>query len=254
MIGRRSVAALIVAMMLIPATMAGASSQRLYLRGGGIPISVLSASQPTSSSVRNFDWLRNDDPGVTLRPGGSWNTSSSTRYQEFFLAVDGVHLSGSGSLTVWSAVADFEADTTGALEAYLLDCNSWGGSCSLLATGSLSNDSWNAADQWSERTISFPAVDHAFGGGRMLKVRIVAGAAAAGDMWIAYDSVSTPSSLTIDLGAAPAPTTTTTTTSTTSTTTTTTVPESTTTTTTATTSTTQPVGSTTTTTTPNTTT
>jgi hypothetical protein len=251
MIGRRLVAALIAAMLLIPAAVAGASTQRLYLRGGGIPISVLSDSQPTSSSVRNFDWLRNDDPGVTLRPGGSWNTSSSTRYQEFFLSVDGVHLSGGGSLTVWSAVADFEPDTTGALEAYLLDCNSWGGSCSLLATGSLSDDSWNAADQWSERTISFPAVDHAFGSGRMLKVRIVAGASAEDDMWIAYDSVSTPSSLTIDLGAAPAPTTTTTTTtSTTSTTsststTSTTIPGSTTST--STTSTTTPVGSTTTT-------
>ncbi len=245
MSSRRLAAALMVVMLLVPAGMVGASSQRLYLRGGGIPISVLSGSQPTSSSVRNFDWLRNDDPGVTLRPGGNWSTSSSTRYQEFFLVADGVHLSGSSSLTVWSAVADFAPDSTGALEAYLLDCSSWGGSCSLLATGSVADDSWNAADEWSERTISFPSVDHTFDGDRMLKVRIVAGAAADVDMWIAYDSVSTPSSLTVDLGSPPEPTTTTTTATTT--TTTTTVPESTTTTTATTSSTTGPVGSTTTT-------
>jgi hypothetical protein len=77
------------------------------------------------------------------------------------------------------------------------------------------------------------------------------GNAADGDMWIAYDSVTTPSSLTVDLGPAPEPTTTTTTTTTTSTTTTTTT---TTTTVPTTTTSTEPVASTTTTTTPVTTT
>ena len=74
MTSRRVAAWVIAAMMLLPAAIADAASQRLYLRGEGIPISVLSSSEPTSSSVRNFDWLRNDDPGVTLRlvvgPGG----------------------------------------------------------------------------------------------------------------------------------------------------------------------------------------
>lgn len=236
MSSRRLAVWLLVAMMLIPATMAGAASQRVYLRGGGIPMSALNASQPTSSSVRNFDSLRNDDPGVTIRPGGNWATSSPTRYQEFSLQVDGVRLSGSSSLTVWSAVEDFEPETTGALEAYLMDCNASGGGCSLLATGSVSAESWNAEDEWSERTISFPAVDHTFAGERLLKVRIVVGNAADEDMWIAYDSVSTPSSLTVDLGPPPEPTTTTTTTVATTTTST------------------EPVGSTTTTTTPVTTT
>lgn len=220
---RRTTPVVVVAILVGLATAprsAAADSETLYLRGGGVPITALSDGSPTSSTVRNFDWLRNDDPGVTLRKGGSANAGSSSHYQDFLYDPDGASLSGGATLRVWSAVADFDADATGSLEVFLLDCSALATDCQLITSGSASDDGWSASGDWVERTISFAAANHTFQDNRRLKLRIVVGSAAFGDMWIAYDSVVTPSSLTLDLGSAPVTTTTTTSPSTTTTTTT----------------------------------
>lgn len=190
---------------------AAAGSVTLYLRGGGVPITVLSDGAPTSSSVANFDRLRNDDPGVTLKPGGSAQSGSSSKYQDFLYDPDGAHLSGGATVRVWSAVEEFDTAGTGALEAFILDCSVWATDCELVTGGSTVVEEWSSSGDWVERTISLSAADHTFADDRRLKLRIIVGNGTSGaDMWIAYDSVVTPSALTLDLGEAPAPTTTTT--------------------------------------------
>lgn len=138
---------------------------------------------------------------------------------------------------------DFETTKKGVVQAFLLDCTSSGTSCNLIDSGSKTLDPWSGGSStWVSRTINFGSVTYSVPSGRSLAVKVVVGDQSGDDMWFAYDTTSYPSSLTVELAAAPTITTTTSAPSTTTTTapTTTTSAPSTTITTAATTTTTSP--------------
>jgi len=193
------------------ASAAQAADTTTYLRGGGIPVTALSTSSPTNSSVKNYDWLRNNDPGVTIRTGGSgWQETSISRYQDFAMSAGGTTIEGAPTLTIYSAVDDFENQNAGALNAYLLDCDRFTVNCSLLSQTSLAANTWGPEGDWVQHSLTFPAFSHTFDADRTLKLRIIVGAGSSDDMWLAYDATATPSALSLPQGSPP-PTTTSTT-------------------------------------------
>jgi hypothetical protein len=214
--------------MTLPASPA-AADDAFYLAGRGVPISVMSQSAPTDTAVANVDFLRNTDPGVTVKRGGDGvNETNTSRFQDFVTGVGGMTVSGTPRLRFWSALEHFKTDGGGMVVAYLLDCDALGWHCSVLASGSVAAGEWSPDGTWVERTITFPQVDHAFGQSRTLRLRLVVDDSSDRDLMFAYDAVSVPSRL--ELPSAPEPTTTTVPSTTTIPTSTTTTPPTTTTT------------------------
>ena len=89
----------------------------------------------------------------------------------------------------------FEAGKHGAFTVYLLDCIT-GSDCDNLGSKVATVDS-GAGATWIETTLDFPALDHQFGEGRHLGVRIVVSTASETDMIFAYGYASQRSRLTI---------------------------------------------------------
>lgn len=225
------------------------STETLYLTGILVPAAGLSTGAPGGSGAPNYDWWRNSDDGTTIeRTGNGQTTLDSSEYQAF-VAFGPVSLDGPASVTIHSAHEGFVADAAGELEIFVFDCNSSFSSCDLIGSGSQYDATWNAADEWSARTISVGTISHDIASGRRLVVKVTATNAGAHDMALAYGTATYPSRFSYIEASGP---TTTTTTTTTPTTTTTTAP--TTTTTAATTTTTAPPTTTTTTAPPTTTT
>ncbi len=221
-----AVAMSIVLMLAGPAR----ADETLFLKGGGVPVTWLAAGAPTSTAIKNFDWLRNEDPGLTIQPGGTgWRETSPERRQDFMVDARGQRLSGAPTLTIWSAVDDLANAGSGALSLHLLDCNRFGSGCQLLTERTVTRSSWGAEGEWVSDTLAFPTIDHTFDNTRTLVLRITVPASSGEAMWIAYDGASVPSALSVAFSSATTTTTTTTTqapatTTSSSTTTTTTLP------------------------------
>jgi hypothetical protein len=90
----------------------------------------------------------------------------------------------------------FEAGIQGVFTVYLLDCDVTGSDCDNLGS-KVANVDTGAGAVWLETTVDFPALDHEFGQGRHLGVRIVVSSASESDMIFAYGYASQRSRLTL---------------------------------------------------------
>ncbi len=201
-----------------PAMPARAATQTVYLKGDGVPKASLSATPPTSGSLPNYDSNRDGEPGLVLQPSNKgWSENNQKMYQMWIAPSGGMDIDADVSLTLWSAVKGFANEGRGRVEAYLLDCSTGGGNCSLLAQDAIEAEPWSQGAGWSSRTFGFGHVSRTLASNRSLAVKIVVGEAAADDMWLAYDTASFDAGLSL-AGSAGTTTTTTTTLSSTSTT------------------------------------
>ncbi|MGA7098197.1 MAG: hypothetical protein WB245_11605 [Acidimicrobiia bacterium] len=214
-----AVLAVSVSVVAWPAIPARAATQTLYLKGDGVPKASLSDTAPNSGSLPNYDANRDGEPGLVLqRSSKGWSESNQKKYQIWVAPSGGMDLDADVNLTLWSAVKGFANQGRGRVEAYLLDCSTGGGNCSLLAQDVIDSEPWSQSTGWSSRTYDFGHVSHVVASNRSLAVKIVAGDAAADDMWLAYDTASFDAGLSM-AGPMGASTTTSTTVSSTSTTT-----------------------------------
>lgn len=235
-----------------------AAAQTFYLKSAGVPISFLSETYPTATTLANFDPGRDGEAGLLLQESSNENNETDpTKYQMWMTAPTGIHLNGPATLQFWSAMKDFDPAKKGAVKLQLLDCDVLLTDCQVITSRSLSMNPWSGgATGWVQRTITFNYVDHVVPDGRSFVVKLVVRSSSDDDMIFAYNTTAYPSQFSVVTGSPPTTTTTTTTappsTTTTTTTTTTAAPPPTTTTlaTTTTTTTTAPPPTTTTTTTP----
>ena len=216
-----------------------ATTQVFYLKGPGVPVAPLAQNMPASGSLPNYDPGRDDAPGLLIQKGGGQQETDPTKFQMWLAAEGELVLDGPATLTLWSAMKDFNTEKKGQVKAYLLDCNPSGSDCSVITDATRSVNPWSRESGWVARTIDFGTVGYTVAVGRSLAVKLVVTDQAHDDMWFAYDTASYASALNVRVASPPPTTTTTTTTTTTApptttTTTTTTAPPATTTTTTTT--------------------
>ncbi len=226
-----AIAAAVLLKVAFPLVATYAASNVFYLKGDGVPAASLSPSAPAATTLPNYDPGRDAFPGLLLAKSDQGiNETDPVKYQLWVGSPTGVDLDGPASLTLWSAMKDFDNNKQGVVQAYLLDCTSAGTTCTLIDSASKTLDPWGGgSDSWISGTIDFGTVAYTVAEGRSLAVKLVVGDQSGDDMWFAYDTTAYSTRLTVQLGT---PTTTSTTTATT---TTTTVPPPTTTTTTTTT-------------------
>jgi hypothetical protein len=174
------------------------ANTKLFLKGDGHPAASLSSDFPTLKTLPNYDPERDTYPGLLIQRGGSGMFESDPfKYQQWISSPTGVSLDGSFRLAFWSAMKDFGTSKRGIVDAFLLDCDSSGSSCSLIAQGRRDIFDWSGGwGSWNEYSINFGDVTYTVPDGRSLAVKIVVGADADDDMWFAYDSRSYSSRLT----------------------------------------------------------
>ena len=79
--------------------------------------------------MERFDPGRDAFTGLLISKGGSGiGETDPTKYQQWIVPAGGTVLDGPASLTLWSAVKDFQTSTGGSITAYLVDSNSTGSS------------------------------------------------------------------------------------------------------------------------------
>ncbi len=169
----------------------------LYLKGDDVPIAALSENAPTVSSLPNYGPGRNSYPGLLIEKGGNGMFETDPiKYQQWISTTSGISLNGNVSLIFWSAMKDFGKGKRGIVEAFLLDCDSSGFDCSLIAQSQRDIFDWSGGwGAWQEYSIDFGKLTYAVPSGRSLAVKIIVGANSDDHMWFAYDSISFPSRL-----------------------------------------------------------
>ncbi|MDZ7591764.1 MAG: DUF6701 domain-containing protein [Rubrivivax sp.] len=186
-----TLATMVIGLAILLASGASTAMTPLFLRATGVPNSTLTAAAPTATTLTNFDSSRDSSPGLLIAKGGSGaSESDSTKYQRWLSPTGGLTLSGSVELRLWSAMKDFSTGKAGSVTAYLRDCNSSGGSCTAIASKTLTVANWNTSAAWVLRTISFGTVTYTIGATRTLELKIIVASGAGDDMWFAYDTTT----------------------------------------------------------------
>jgi choice-of-anchor C domain-containing protein len=167
----------------------------LYLNGEGdgsdIPVGILKIAAPTDTTLANYDPGRDAAPGAIIHKGGSGvNESDPVKHQTWISSTTATTLSGPYSLSLFSAMKDFDTSKGGSITAYLIDTNSTGSSSTAIATSTITRGDWDVANtgSWINDTFNFGNINYTLGAGRFLGVKIIVSGASADDMFFAYDT------------------------------------------------------------------
>jgi hypothetical protein len=183
-------------LVLLAPGVAHAEQENYYLGPDGVPRAQLMFN-PLGGEMPNYDRGRDVEPGLLLqRSSRGLEEDDAARFQHWQIETSGQRLTGYPSMVVWSAADMFEAGIHGVFTVYLLDCDVTGTDCDNLGSKVANVDSGSGAS-WIETTLDFPALDHRFGDGRYLGVRIVVSSASEADMIFAYGYASQRSRLTL---------------------------------------------------------
>lgn len=171
-----------------------------YLNGDSVPTASLKTTAPTDTSLNNFDPGRDSFAGLLISKGGSGaNETDATKHQAWVVGAgsSGLTLDGTATLTLYTAMKDFDTSKGGSVTAYLVDCDASANNATAIATATVTRSDWDTANSgtWIETTFNFGYIDHTVASNRSLGVIIVVGNGSGDDMWFAYDATQTPSAL-----------------------------------------------------------
>jgi hypothetical protein len=184
-------------LVLLTPGIALADQENYYLGPEGVPQAQM-IMNPLGGEMPNYDRGRDVEPGLLLeRTALGLGENDAARHQQWLMNFSGQRLAGFPSMIVWNAAAGFEADLRGAFTVYVLDCDRTGSNCESLASKMVTVDT-GAGGEWIETKIDLPELDHSFGEGRNLAVRIVVPSTSEADMMFAYGYPAHRSRLAID--------------------------------------------------------
>lgn len=177
----------------------------LYLDGTGtgsdVPIAILKNSSPVDSTLANYDPARDALPGLLISKGGAGvNEADPVKHQTWISSTTATTLSGPYSLSLFSAMKDFDTSKGGSITAYLIDTNSTGSSSTAIATSTITRGDWDVANtgSWINDTFNFGNINYTLGAGRFLGVKIIVSGASADDMFFAYDTTTQGANLSMN--------------------------------------------------------
>jgi len=180
---------------LAPVALAS-EQETFYLGPDGFPQGSL-VTNPRGGEMPNYDPGRDIEPGLFLeRSGLGLAESEDTKYQHWQTEMSGQSIIGYPSLVIWSAPERFNAGKRGVLSVYLVDCDAIGADCLELGASEVTIAIGRGA-AWVDSELDFDPIDHRFGSGRYLGVRVVVPESSESDMMLAYGYPKQRSRLTI---------------------------------------------------------
>jgi hypothetical protein len=183
-------------LVLLTPGVALAEQENYYLGPEGVPQAQMMMN-PLGGEMPNYDRGRDVEPGLLLeRTTLGLAEVDAARHQQWLIDLSGQRVSGFPSMVVWSAAAGFEAGKHGVFTLYVLDCDRSGANCERLGSRSMAVYT-GAGGDWVESVVDLGELDHTFGEGRNLAVRLVVPSASETDMMFAYGYAAHRSRLTI---------------------------------------------------------
>ncbi|MEM9467695.1 MAG: hypothetical protein AAGA90_20130 [Actinomycetota bacterium] len=156
----------------------------------------LDATEPTATTLRNYDTDRDAAEGLLLAKGSGLGETDLVKFQRWrHTPSSSLTLSGTAQLTIYTAMKDFTAGKSGAVDVGLYDCTTGGSSCTQLASGSASQNPW--PNTWQAVTVDLGAVSHTVASGRALIIKVVVSDSSGDDLLFAYDTTAYASELEI---------------------------------------------------------
>lgn len=149
---------------------------------------------PPSSTVLG-DFEPDGDPGLTMLEGtGDINEPDPPRFHWWDLVMtDDLELLGPAAVDIYAAVTGFALGEHAHVEAWLLDCDASGTTCTDIASQDLHRDPWDTGTPtFDEHRLELGHVSHAFVTGRILRLMLQSDKQ---DMWFAFDTVDQPARL-----------------------------------------------------------
>ena len=156
-------------------------------------------SFPGATSLYNYDTDRDAAAGLLLLKGGSGaDEADLTKYQNWKTAAltRPLKLPGTVRVEFWAAVKDFNTTARGDVTVYLRDYD--GASYTEIGNVTVTSDPWDAlaGGTWVKATAAISGLDYTLPIGNRLEVKMIVPSASGDDMWLAYDTIIYPSSVT----------------------------------------------------------
>jgi len=166
---------------------------------------VMDTAFPRATVLHNYDSDRDAAAGRLVQKGGAGaDENDLTKYQNWRTAPLTLSLQLSDPIRVdtvlvefWAAVADFNTSARGDVEVYLREYD--GATYTEIGNVAVTSDPWDASASgtWVKANATFTGLDYTLPIGSQLEVKLVVPDTSAGDMWLAYDTISYPASLTV---------------------------------------------------------
>jgi hypothetical protein len=156
-------------------------------------------SYPSASTLYNYDSDRDASAGILLQKGGSGASEANLdQYQNWQTAAltQPLDLSGTVRVSFWAAVKDFDTSARGDVTVYLRDYD--GATYTEIGNVTVTSDPWDvsASGDWIKATASITGLNYTLPIGNQLEIKMIVPSASDDDMWLAFDTISYPSSVT----------------------------------------------------------
>jgi hypothetical protein len=156
---------------------------------------------PTGPTLYNYDVGADTALGRRLQKSGSGPAETNlNRYASWLSPVlSGARaISGAATLSMWSAVQSFNTGRAGAVRAYLRDYDPATGAYVEIGNGTTTAANWQAgSNTWIPATVTIPVAGYTVRAGHRIEVKVMTTSSAYTNMWIAYDTQSYTSSLSL---------------------------------------------------------
>ena len=162
----------------------------------GVPAAALTNTAPSAATLPNYDPGRDSEVGVFIHKGGSGiSESDTTRYQLWISEAGGMTISGTVTLTLYTAMKDFRDDKGGRLVVYLMTCSASGGNRTSIASKTLSRYPWDTGStgSWIQETITFNSISTTVATTKRLGLMVIVDNDSDDDMLLAYGCTANPS-------------------------------------------------------------
>jgi signal peptidase I len=150
----------------------------------------------SAATLYNYDTNRDMVPGLFVANGGSHSgpkIDPVTEQTWDYVVSAKTDFSGTGSLTLWLAAANFDPTVAGKVSAVLYLCDATGSACSAIGTGGVSASPISPSGTWTGYTMGMGSVAFGAGPGEILRLEIITSSVSG--LNVAYDTTSYPAVL-----------------------------------------------------------
>jgi hypothetical protein len=160
-----------------------------------VPVLPLEETPPPAGALPDYDG--DGLPGLRLKVGGAFFDPDPTKRQWWDLALRSGRVMDRASVSFifWARLGGGANDQAGEVAVGLYDCDAPLVGCTEVADASITRDPWGLGTGFLEVTISLGEITHTWAPGRVLRVALVVGSAAEGDMDFSFDTTAYPSRL-----------------------------------------------------------
>ena len=154
----------------------------------------MDGSGPTATTLHNYDNDRDASEGIVIARGGfGVDESDPTQFQAWRSEVFpwGAVMPDAVTVTLWTAMRDFEPGKKGSLLIHLRDFD--GATYTPISSTLFNKVDWQeGSSTWQELSFSFPTAGIELAAGHQLELKIVVNEQSEDDLWFAYDTTAYP--------------------------------------------------------------